>query len=608
MGVVYSGRFNKFTGFVNKTDAAASAPKLMPAEIGWTGIPLQALSSSETLSGTAGDHFAIAVNNVTPSVFVYGLDNGSLPDRLIAEIPPAFGFTSGIAPRFVKMSPSGKYVAIRWAKSNNLSVLTDFQIEIFEIKADSVVKIPFAGASAVQFEWGEGDNYIYALWNAPVSGHTVEFGNPEKTGIRFPNGNYVDTNYPIRFLTSNHYIARTTRGTGLPKYRVYSVDKSTGISYVMDFPDELIDDVSGTFGVEYLPAPEGNGGDGYLVKYMTEYGSSPARVKLALYVFTGGAFSKLTTVADYQNSASGLNTIYSTGSAIILSSYASFSKARSVHVFSIDDGLKPVATNEQIPDYLDVVYNRIRDRALFIDHTTVAPYVLNSSGFKNKVAPAEPRFSFALTEKAEVTNALYPINPVFAEAATEMVDGAPGTRGTLSFNSYNYLDFMSVEGIVEFWAKPTGVNKNVFTFGNMSLKSMGTNNVLEFALTGDGYTNANNSPEWKKSLTFIPQTWHHYLVARNKEWVDLYVDGHLVWSLFTVATPPRQPPVGFFKNKEVKFDNAYFRDIRFTKGKASNLRKRFTSASTAIGFEPNDFRAITGKDWVAPAGGEITRL
>ena len=625
MGVVYTGRYKRLTGIVNKIDIEASAPPLMASNIGWLDIPVRRLTAC------GGDHLAVTTTRTgaytystqlgyyypitTASVFVYKLGLGtSLPESLIAEIPRPVGFNQ--TPSFVKMSPSGKYLAIRWANKASSALQTTYETELYEIKENAVEKLPFWANNCSDFDWSENDDYLVTTWNQSQSGNTVWISRP-KSPTRREMQHYVDSNYPVRFITSNHYMARTQiTGQGIA-YRIYQSDGTANtVSYMMDLPEELAAEESGYF-LSYHTAQEGTGGDGYIVKMRAQMGQQSPIIKLDLFAFSGGSIFKLGDTTQYQDPRYyEENFFYSTGSAMIMSRYSSYWKEHSSRVFSIDNGLKIVADHEQIPPHIDLVHARRRDRILAVDHATVTAHTLTSSGFRRGVTPPEPRFEMALTQSPSVTRAIYPIQPVFTNCVTETVGGVAATRvnGSITFDSFNFLDFMSVEGTMEWWWKPIADNNiSMFSFGNMGIQITGGGNAridLELRTSGDGiHSSIGNG--WKASMGFAPPTeWQHFLIARNKQHLELYINGLLSWSLNPSIGAPdtlRQPSVGMFNNRPVTFSNGYFRDIRITKGKASNLRVAYNSTS-AIGFEPNDYQAIKGKAWVAPPGGRVERL
>lgn len=595
MGVIYTGRYRQLSGIVNKSIIQDYAPPLMPANGSWFYVPYQGLTS------TNADKLAVTTYAVgsAPSVFVYRLSpSTNIPDKLIAEIPCPLGFT--YTPDFVKVSPSGRYLAVRWSQKIGINSPT-YSIHMYEIKEDSVEDIGFGPYISEYFDWiGENDNFIYALFTQEFNGSIIYCSAPKAASQPFRHTDPAQFQ-SIYVMSNKHYMIRGV------KCKVYEVDsENKTITHITEFPDEIAAAPEG-HSVAFHPLQEGD--DAYIVKIVSRVISATERYyRYELHAFSGGQFYSFPRTVEKNGINGGGSgeprpTFYSTGSAIVFKSITlpRDNSAYINQVFSIDDGLKPVSASAQLSNQIDMVYNKSRDRLLAVDHTKVTAYPVTADGIKMPPKDSGLRLNMALTEKLGVTTSAYPTSPRFVASQLQMVSGVPAAAiGTLEIDTLNHFDFMTTEGIVEFWWKFNGEG-TVFRFGNLHLYTTSSG--------GAAVNMAYNGGAWSGSSSFSlapPGEWRHFLFARNKKYMDVYLDGTLSYSAREVDT--KQPPVGAVNNSVATFAKSFFRDIRVTSGNASNLRHQFVSLFQSPGFEPNDYQLLKGKAWETPPGGKIVRL
>ena len=615
MGVVYSGRYNRISGIKNFSQIPVSVPALMPNETSWTAIPVRGKSSTggtrlavptERIGGYShtlqfGFHFPV----LETSIFVYELTPGTaMPSKLIAEIPRPIGFNHSLVS--AKVSPNGKYISVIWGNRTGPSSFTSGHY-LYEIKADSVEQLATFSGSATNIEWaGDGDHYLASIFNSSTSTVEIMLGYAPTGAVKYKS---VPLPYQYQnpvFVSDTDFMVWTSASTK----EFHSINTTTHTS-------SKLGNVTGDFNT----VPAGSivkyygMGEGYVMKVVTPTGAG-STPQFHLYNYASGNAFKLGAPLslNIQNAQVYTFSLALNGDFFV-TQYDESTQTSKTRVLRIGaNGLEELTTHEQMPDNIAVLYIKDFNRLVVVDHATVQTYDLANTGFKAPVAPEEPRFVFDLTSTPSVTRALYPLAPTFTNCTTEVVEGVPATRGTISFNSLNYLDFMSIEGTIEWWwNQTTDNNVTMFSFANMSIQitNGGNDRVdLSFRVVGDGVNSSTSILNWNGGVSFSPPgKWHHFLIARNGENLNVYVDGVVAYTLNPNISVPdylRQPPVSMFNNMPVTFSNGYFRDIRFTKGKASNLK--VAAGASPIGFEPANYTAITGRTWVAPVGGKVTRL
>lgn len=616
MGVVYTGRYNRISGVKNFAEIPVTVPALMPNETSWTGIPVRGRSS------TGGTRLAVTTERVgaytystqlawhypilETSIFVYELSaTTAMPTKLIAEIPRPIGYNYSVGN--VKVSPNGKYLSVMWGNRTGANAFSTTHY-LYEIKADGVEQLTTFSSAATNVEWAaDGEHYLATIYNTSTSYQEIILGYAPSGIVKH---RAVATAYeyekPI-FVSGTDFMAWTSASAK----EFHSINTTAHTT-------SKLGNVTGDFAT----VPQGTiakyyGMDeGYIMKVATPTGSATFQNQFHIYSYNGGNAFKIgpALLVDTQYNQE-LTFDLNLNGDIFVTQWADYVKVAKTRTLRIGGaGLENLATHEEMPEHTAVLYNKAANRLVLVDHATVQAYPLGNTGFKAPRAPDEPRFILDLTTGPTVSRALYPLTPTFTNTVTETVEGAVGTKGTISFNSFNYLDFMSTEGTIEWWWRQTSDNNvTMFSFGNMSFQVTNGGNArvdLSLRVTGDGVHSSTETLNWNGGASFAPpNNWHHFLIARNGPSLNFYIDGVCSYALKPNIGAPdylRQPPVSMFNNKPVTFSNGYFRDIRFTKGKASNLK--VAAGASPIGFEPANYTAITGRTWVAPVGGKVTRL
>lgn len=651
MGLIYSGRYKQLSGVVNKISNVVVAPAIMDSTLGWDHLPMYGLNA------TGGSHLAVSsikrlpysdssYPNVTytstASVYVYKLDSEGLPVELIARVPAPNSTMTWGRPTKVNMSPSGKYMAVNWADTSSRKAPDEFVV--YEISDTEVTRISTYGA--IDILWTANDDMIF------LNNYSSDGINPNRGLVIGKPKQFADMLLPLSYagdaylLTSKHVVSRCfdrSKPVGERYFQgVFEFDTTTkAVTLVASVPAEMLSDDQ--FSRTLHAIPEGNNGDAYILCRNTPVDYSKENT-LQLYAFSGGQFMKLgdevplrkewfQSITDHGNYHFSNYKVYCTGSAIIFTAQATLGYTAPdqppVHdtfdrptksfakCFSIDDGLKEIG-GDLLNNQVEVLYNRSVNRIISIEHGKAVPYKLTSSGIKVP-KPEEPRYSMSLVDSLAMTKQYYPWNPVVDGQLTEVGGVKCANIASIAADSKNYFDFLSEDGIVEFWWKPNGRVGKVFELGNILFyaQQIDSNHSLSLTVGGDGVhvisttTHINLMTQMVlsgNSHTLLRDNWQHILVATKRHEVLLYVNGQSQPTAKRELIAPdkmRRPPAHMFNNKVMTFGCGYLRDINITKGQVAKL---YENVGKSTGFEPQGFEAIRGEPWKVPSGGRFTRV
>lgn len=615
MGVVYTGRYKHISGIKNFAEIPVTVPPVQANETTWLDYPL-ANDSSSTGAAIANNRMAVATSNGSTGsgrgvkTFVYGIDNQSLPNVLIAEIPAK----QAVVRVNVSFSPNGRYLMIR---SQYLrSDLDPDQLEIYEVFEDRVeFKRSISNLSVVGgFYWfGDSDHFLYKSSDASQINmvgdrNRLYVGCMSKPLLK----TQVGSNEAYRFLcqiagTNDFVYEDFIIDPGNESFRrvVGRLDPATGV--VTTVTAKVTGDIDTSANLqlrEFISI-----GEGYIVKRFQKPDGSLGR---DLFAYVGGTFIRL---GEYPANMAETAQIAATGN-IIATSFHGFSKLGFIQVGAIGASVEMISNvshEGSSPGTVKaVLYNVLSNRIVVVEDSGVRSYALASNGFKLPKAPEEPRFFFDLTSSTAPTKSLYtlPQQVKTGNPAVKVIDGVScvefSNGASMAQPMLNLMDFAAERGYMHFWVRweNLAASQSIFSFANFIIRPQNDYHTPQSNPNAAIQFFNNNGGSFQTGIGVIQRyKWNHILIAWDRGNVGWYVNGQR--EFYTSNNLKR--PVRDFNNKQISLSNpsssstVQFRDLAIHSGDTMGLMQNIEPAF----IPPNWSQYRNNAAWPSIADGAL---